>query len=105
MRSPGCFGLGAHRLCGAQCKKNGKPCPNPAMIGKNRCRFHGGKSTGARTKAGKDRQRRAVTKHGLYAGPDHPDFGKLPGPRWGGPGSREYRAELRKTMREIDKIL
>ena len=59
----------------------------------------------ASTKEGKDRQRRAVTTHGLYAGPNHPDFGELPGPRWNGPGSREYRAELRKAMRDIEKIL
>jgi hypothetical protein len=32
-----------------------------------RCKFHGGKSTGARTPEGLERIRRAVTKHGLYS--------------------------------------
>ena len=56
-----------------------------------RCRIHGGLSTGARTKEGKDRQRRAATKSGLYAGPNNPvvleRFGTgQAGPNW--PGRR-----------------
>ena len=62
-----------------------------------RCRMHGGPSTGPRTPEGKANQRQAVTKHGLYAGPDHPDFGKPAGPLWR--GHRQYRKQLREAMR------
>ena len=67
------------RLCGAK-TKNGGHCQKPKMKGKNRCRLHGGLSTGPRTKEGMDRMRRSKTKHGRFAGPDHPDLkghGKL----------------------------
>ena len=78
-----------------------------------RCRFHGGKSTGARTKAGKERHRRAVTKHGLKAGPGNPVNIELygsdaPGPRWPGHASRRKLAKtvdkLQGTLGEIEKL-
>ncbi len=51
--------------CGATSKRSGLPCSQPAM--KNgRCRFHGGKSTGAKTSQGKQAQRQANLKAGLY---------------------------------------
>ncbi len=51
--------------CGATSKRSGLPCSQPAM--KNgRCRFHGGKSTGAKTLEGKQAQRQANLKAGLY---------------------------------------
>ena len=51
--------------CGATSKRSGLPCTQPAM--KNgRCRFHGGKSTGAKTPEGKQAQRQANLKAGLY---------------------------------------
>ena len=37
------------RLCGAR-NRQGLPCRQPAMRGKTRCRYHGGKSTGPRPK-------------------------------------------------------
>src|SRR5437667_7634441 len=49
--------------CGAQ-NRQGKPCQCPAMRGKRRCRLHGGKSTGARTKEGIHRIRCASWKDG-----------------------------------------
>ena len=54
------------KLCGAKSRRrNGLPCRQPAM--KNgRCRMHGGKSTGAKTKEGKCRNSQANFKHGLY---------------------------------------
>ena len=64
-----------------------------------RCRMHGGKSTGPRTPEGKARMRLAITTHGLYAGPDHPDFGGMPGPRW--PGLQEDRRQTREAMRVL----
>jgi len=40
--------------CGAKTRK-GSPCRNKSEPGKRRCKFHGGKSTGARTPEGKAR--------------------------------------------------
>jgi len=39
-------------------------CQAPAIKGKTKCRFHGGRSTGSRTPEGKARQIAANTKHG-----------------------------------------
>lgn len=38
--------LGARR-CQAHSKRSGQQCGNPAITGKDKCRMHGGKSTGA----------------------------------------------------------
>lgn len=40
--------------CGAKTRK-GSPCRNESEPGKRRCKFHGGKSTGAKTPEGKAR--------------------------------------------------
>jgi hypothetical protein len=50
--------------CGAR-NRAGEPCRAPAMVN-GRCRFHGGKSTGPRTKDGLERLRAARTVHGFY---------------------------------------
>ena len=50
--------------CGAR-NRQGLPCRAPAMRGKRRCRLHGGKSTGPRTKAGIQAIRKAHWKGGL----------------------------------------
>lgn len=50
------------RRCGAR-TRSGVPCRQPAMQN-GRCRLHGGKSTGPRTAAGKDRVRVANLRHG-----------------------------------------
>src|SRR5262250_110918 len=42
----------------------GAPCQAPAMRGRKRCRLHGGKSTGPRTKEGIHRIRCASWKDG-----------------------------------------
>lgn len=54
------------KLCGAKARqRNYLPCRQPAM--KNgRCRLHGGKCTGPKTKEGKRRSAQANLKHGLY---------------------------------------
>ena len=49
--------------CLAQTRK-GTPCQNPVVTGRNRCRMHGGTSTGPRTAQGKARVAAAHTKHG-----------------------------------------
>ena len=51
--------------CGAKTRK-GTSCMAPAM--KNgRCRMHGGKSTGPRTKEGLERSKKANYKQGFYS--------------------------------------
>ena len=58
------FNIKDAKKCGAKTRKT-TPCQSPAM--KNgRCRMHGGKSTGARTKAGIERIKKANFKNGLY---------------------------------------
>jgi hypothetical protein len=52
--------------CGAKTRK-GTPCCCPAMRNKQRCRLHGGSSTGPRTERGLARSKRANWKHGLYS--------------------------------------
>ena len=51
--------------CGAQRKYDGQPCQGMAMAN-GRCRLHGGKSTGPRTKEGRECIRQAQLRHGLY---------------------------------------
>ena len=50
--------------CDAKSKRTKQQCRNPAIKGKAKCRFHGGRSTGSRTPEGKARQIEANTKHG-----------------------------------------
>jgi hypothetical protein len=47
-------------------KRSGEQCKKPAMRGKPVCDFHGGRSTGPKTGAGKAKQRAAVTSSGRY---------------------------------------
>ena len=44
--------------------RRGSPCQNPAISGRNRCKLHGGRSTGPKTSAGRARVAAAHTKHG-----------------------------------------
>ncbi|MFZ2587629.1 MAG: HGGxSTG domain-containing protein [Alphaproteobacteria bacterium] len=54
------------RKCGAKAKRTHKPCKQPAM--KNgRCRLHGGKSTGPKTRKGIERIQSANYRHGRYS--------------------------------------
>lgn len=39
--------------CGARRRRDGEPCQAPPALGKRRCRWHGGFSTGPKTDAGK----------------------------------------------------
>ena len=50
--------------CKAMSKRTRVRCRAPAIKGKAVCRFHGGKSTGAKTKAGRARIAAAHTVHG-----------------------------------------
>jgi len=51
--------------CRAISKRTGQQCGAPAERGKRVCRFHGARSTGAKTDAGRQRIVVALTKHGL----------------------------------------
>ena len=46
---------GRRVVCGAKRHRDGQPCQALSEPGKLRCRFHGGRSTGPRTEAGKAR--------------------------------------------------
>ena len=51
------------RRCGAK-NRVGGACQNPAIEGRDRCKLHGGRSTGARSPQGKARAAAAHTTHG-----------------------------------------
>ena len=44
--------------------RRGTLCQNPAIGGRNRCKLHGGRSTGPRTEVGRARSIAAHTMHG-----------------------------------------
>ena len=50
--------------CNAMSKRTRQRCLAPAIKGKTKCRFHGGKSTGAKTAEGRARIAKAHTVHG-----------------------------------------
>ena len=50
--------------CNAMSKRTRQSCGNPAIKGKTKCKFHGGRSTSSRTPEGKARQTAANTEHG-----------------------------------------
>jgi hypothetical protein len=50
--------------CNAQSKRTKQQCKAPAIKGKTKCRFHGGRSTGAKTAEGRARIAAANTVHG-----------------------------------------
>ena len=51
--------------CEAQTRR-GTPCQRPARLPVGRCRLHGGRSTGPRTKAGLARLTASKIKHGRF---------------------------------------
>ena len=55
------------RQCTAKSKRTGNQCRAVALkaSASNKCAFHGGKSTGPKTKAGRDRIAAAKTTHGM----------------------------------------
>ena len=54
--------------CTAMSKRSGEQCKKPALKTSRtqKCQFHGGRSSGPKTEAGKARQRAAVLKTGDY---------------------------------------
>lgn len=53
--------------CRAKSKRTGEQCKNWPIKGVSSCKFHGGKSAGAKTKEGRFRQKMASWKHGYYS--------------------------------------
>ena len=56
------------RRCTAKSKRSGEQCRKPALKTSRtqKCQFHGGRSAGPKTEAGKARQKASVTKSGNY---------------------------------------
>ena len=52
------------KRCQARSKRTRNQCCAPAMVGKNVCRFHGGKSTGPTSEAGRQRCAQSRFVHG-----------------------------------------
>ncbi len=79
------------KRCGAMTRK-GMPCKAPAMTN-GRCRMHGGKSTGPRTRKGLERSGKANWKHGFYS------YESL--------AARRYMSQLllesRETLEQVEK--
>ena len=75
-------------VCGAK-TRSGAPCAKFAMEDKQRCRLHGGLSTGPKTPAGRAAISAANTKHGRYKN-WHEKQAK----------ARYYRAEIKRVMQE-----
>jgi len=50
--------------CQATSKRTKQQCRSPAIKGKHVCRIHGGRSTGPKTEAGRQRCASAKTTHG-----------------------------------------
>lgn len=50
--------------CTAKSKRSGKQCLKWAVRGRATCHMHGGTTKGPITKAGKERSRQAVLRHG-----------------------------------------
>ena len=51
--------------CGAKTRR-GTACLKPALKGKTRCQLHGGKASGARTIAGRQKLSDSQLRHGKY---------------------------------------
>ena len=54
------------RRCSARSKRTQLRCGAPAIKGKTKCYYHGGRSTGPRTEIGKANSAKANLKHGKY---------------------------------------
>lgn len=52
------------KRCQARSKRSGLQCCAPAIVDKNVCRFHGGKSTGPKTPEGRQRCAQSRWAHG-----------------------------------------
>ena len=85
--------------CGARTRR-GTACLKPALKGKTRCQLHGGKATGARTTAARQRLLDAQLRHGKYTGTYTKD--KLAAQRHAAEVGRRVRGQLKRIEREIE---
>ena len=60
------FGKRLARRCLAQSKQNKRQCKNAAVKNMSVCKFHGGMSTGARTKIGREKCAEAKRRYTPY---------------------------------------
>ena len=74
--------------CQACSKRHGGQCGAPAIRGKLVCRFHGGKSTGPTTEAGRQRIAQGKTVHGRETR-----------------AIRERRARKMCELKELEKLM
>ena len=81
--------------CGVRTRR-GTACLKPALKGKTRCQLHGGKATGARTTAGRQRLSDAQLRHGKYT------KDKLAAQRHAAEVGRRVRGQLKRIEREIE---
>lgn len=58
------FGKHDAKQCNARSKRSGVQCKKAVCKGRDKCKFHGGKSTGPRTQAGRQRISEANWIHG-----------------------------------------
>ena len=81
----------ANPICGAK-TRSGEPCSKFPIKGKQRCRLHGGLSSGPKTAEGRARIAAANTKHGRYKG-------------WRAHRAKEkyYFGELKRIMTEAEE--
>ena len=80
--------------CGAKTRR-GTACLKPALKGKTRCQLHGGKATGARTIAGRQRLSDAQLRHGKYT------KDKLAAQRHAAEVGRRVMGELKRIEQQI----
>ena len=74
--------------CQAMSKRSQRQCRKAALNGKRVCAYHGGKSTGPITDAGKERCAAAKTVRG-----------------WETRKKRQYRAEKFRELKELEVIM
>jgi hypothetical protein len=97
--------------CGARCKRTGKPCPQPPVRGRARCRFHGGFGGGRNRRLAKSerallnkeaRVARKVAREELAATVLHPDTSPVLARTY---LSRIYPPDLERFTVELDRYL
>jgi len=74
--------------CQARSKRSQEQCKKAAVRGKDKCRMHGGASTGPVTAEGRKRCAEARTSHG-----------------WETRAARDYRARKFRELKALNKLL
>ena len=107
--------------CSAKSKRSLKQCQAPAMKGKTKCAFHGGKSTGPKTAEGKAKSIAAHTKTGQDTRAIRAEHSikvaelealetlgyamdYMIGPKTRGPKSKHYADALRDLIEDINNL-